>query len=435
MLGFGMKKTARKTGVRAALLTGATVAALGFGGLSAGGAVAAPACNGSNIVGAGSSLQRVAQEKVWIPTFQTSICPGGPTVTYNAVGSGAGMKEWNHDGARGSINTAIQFIGTDDAPTAAQITNITKVAGGAQLLTIPVAQTSISFIANPPAGCEIEAITNKQLEQVFRGTLKNWSELDTAEGTCGSAITRIVRKDGSGTSYQVKNYLARMNGGTLPCLGLTWLEARPINNGTTGEPNTSWPETCEGTTLSTVERSTSTGGGALVDKVNATAGSIGYAATPDATSHSAKVLLAVQNNGQVGAGEAEFASPTLGNEANCLTTQYTVPVGGRQKAGEPATNVDWSQVFGAHPAAGGEAYPLCTLTYALAFRGYGSVPGATKFKFVNEVTVRDYLKEYIVGTAGQEGMESNFYAPLPSAAESGKNVLGAAQYAAGKIKF
>ncbi|HWA55181.1 MAG TPA: substrate-binding domain-containing protein [Solirubrobacterales bacterium] len=434
MLGFGTKKGARN-GVRAALLTGATVAALSVGGLGAGSAAAAPACNGSNIVGQGSSLQRVAQEKVWIPGFQGGICPGGPTVTYNSTGSGGGLKEWNHDGARGSINTAIHFIGTDDAPTAAQITNITKVAGGASLLTIPVAQTSIAFVANPPAGCEVEAITNKQLEQVFRGTLKTWSALDTAEGTCNSPITRVVRKDASGTTFQTKNYLARMFGGTLPCLGISWLEARAINNSTTGEPNTNWPETCEGTTLSTVEKPAATGGGAVVEKVNATAGSIGYAATPDAKAKNAKLILAVQNNGQVSAGEAEFASPIVGEEANCLTTQYTVPVGARQKAGEPATNVDWSQVFGAHPAAGGEAYPLCTLTYILAFRGYGSVPGATKFKFVNEVTVRDYVKEYITAAAGQAAMESNYYAPLPAAAESSKNVLGSAQFTAGKIKF
>jgi ABC-type phosphate transport system substrate-binding protein len=226
-----------------------------------------------------------------------------------------------------------------------------------------------------------------------------------------------------------------MFGGTLPCLGLTWLEARPITNGATGAPNTSWGEDCEGTDLSPVERSVSTGGGALVEKVNATAGSIGYAATPDAKAKAAKVILAVQNNGQVAASEAEFASPFIGEEANCLTTQYTVPVGARQKAGEPAINVDWSQVFGAHPAAGGEAYPLCTLTYDLAFRSYSLVPGTTKFKFVNEVTVRDYLKEYVTAAAGQEAMESNYYAPLPAAAESSKNVLGSAQFTAGKIKF
>ncbi|HEY2056596.1 MAG TPA: substrate-binding domain-containing protein [Solirubrobacterales bacterium] len=417
-----------RTGVRAALLAGATVAALGLGGLNAGGAAAAP-CEGGNIAGAGSSLQRVAMEKVWIPTFQTSVCPG-LSVTYNPIGSGAGLKEWNSDGALGKLNTNTHFIGSDDAPNKGQIENITKVAGGASLLTIPVAQTSIAFIANPPAGCTVTEITNRQLERTFRGVLKNWSELDTAEGTCNSAITRIVRKDSSGTTYQVKNYFARMFGTALPCQGLTWLEARAINNAA-GEPNINWPETCEGNVLSAVERSTSTGGGALVDKVNATAGSIGYAATPDAESHSAKVILSVQNNGQVPTSEAEFASPTIGEEANCLTTQYEVPLGGRQKAGESGLNIDWSQVFGAHPIAGGEAYPLCTLTYQLAFRGYK----AAGFKFVNEATVRDFIQGYETATLGQEGMETHFYAPLPSATEASKNVRGAAQFAANKIQY
>lgn len=437
MLRFGRKKSA-KIGIRAALLAGATVAAIG---LSAGSASAAQ-CTGGNIIGQGSSLQKIAQQNVWAPSFSSEVCNKGthPTVTYESTGSGAGLKEWNSDGKRGSINTARQYIGTDDAPTVEQIGNITSVAGGASLAVIPVAQTSIAIVANPPSGCTVESITNADLQKVFKGGYLTWSKLATAEGgsACNSPITRVVRKDGSGTTYQFKNYLSKTNTLGLTCTEggtegkASWKELEPITNTETGAPNTTWPETCTAQKLSPVVRPAASGGGEVVNKVNETAGSIGYAALPDAKAHSAVDILAVQNNGQKPLLEATFASPALGGEANCLETSYTVPANGQNKTGSTGLNVDWSQVFGAQPTTGGERYPLCTLTYDLAFHGYG----AAGFTSANEVTVHDYLREYIV-FKGQEKLAASgtFYAPLPTSTLLSHNVIGAAKFAAGKISF
>ena len=145
------KGISAKTSLRAGLLTGASVAAIVASGLGATSAVAAPACTGGNIVGAGSSLQKIAQQNVWGPAFAGEVCNSGkfPTVTYESIGSGAGLNEWNANGARGSINTAKAFFGSDDAPTTAQIENIRSVAGGANLAVIPVTQTSIAVIFVP----------------------------------------------------------------------------------------------------------------------------------------------------------------------------------------------------------------------------------------------------------------------------------------------
>ncbi len=91
MLSFRRRKSAR-AGIRAALLAGATVAAVG---LSAGSASASPSCTGNNIIGEGASLQKNAQQNVWTPAFHTEICNDvgtEPTVTYESVGSGAGLK-------------------------------------------------------------------------------------------------------------------------------------------------------------------------------------------------------------------------------------------------------------------------------------------------------------------------------------------------------
>lgn len=439
MFGFGKKKSAG-TGARAALLAGATFAALGLGGLSAGSASAALSCTGNNIIGQGSSLQKIAQQEIWAPAFSSSICNSGtfPTVTYESTGSGAGMAEWNYDGKKGSLNHEREFIGTDDAPTTEQIGNITSVAGGASLLVIPVAQTSISIVANPPNGCTVEEITNADLEAVFRGGFTTWSKLSTAEGTCSSPITRVVRFDGSGTTYQFKNYLSKINKAGLPCTTggtegkASWKELEPITNGETGAPNTTWPETCKERTLSTLVKPAAKGGGEVVKKVNATEGSIGYAALPDAKANSAKAILAVQNNGQKAEG-ATFASPASGGSANCASAQYEVPVQARNQVGSTGLNADWSKVFGANPGIGGTSYPLCTLTYDLAFNSYQKAG----FKFKDEVTTHDYLKEYLVTEAGQTALVAaeKGYGALPTSEKKRYDVLGAAQFAASKIGF
>jgi ABC-type phosphate transport system substrate-binding protein len=433
MLRLSRKK---RTGARAAILAGATAGVLAVAGIGAGSASATLSCTGNSIVGEGSSLQKIAQQSVWAPAFATSICNKGtfPTVTYNSVGSGAGMKQWNYDGVNGKINTAVQFVGTDDAPTAAQIENITKVTSGASVVVVPVAQTAISIPANPPAECTITQLKNVDLEKVFKGVYLTWSQIPTASGAgCNSPITRVVRKDGSGTTFQFKNYLFKANTGVLPCIGKTWQELEPITNGETGAPNTSWPETCVSKTLSALLKPANNGGGEVVKTVNVTAGSIGYASLPDAKGNGALNILELQNNGQKTEGAAYAAPGLIGGVANCAGQQYEVPLDARNQEGHTGLNVDWSQVFGGNPGIGGSTYPLCTLTYDLAFHNY---KGAG-FKFKDEVTVHDYITEFLVQATGQNTLEESekFYGRLPQSEKLKFNVLGAARFVAPKVSW
>lgn len=429
----GMNSKRGRGRARVALLAGGVVAALGFGALNAGAAAAAPACTGNSITGQGASLQKIAQQNVWGPNFGSVICNKGslPKISYNSTGSGAGLKEWNYDGVKGSINTGLAWISTDDAPTVAQIANIKSTAAGAQVAVIPVTQTAIAVVANPPAGCEVEEITNTDLTAVFEGRFLTWNQLDTAEGEgCNSPISRVVRKDGSGTTYQYKNYLFQANKKALACTGAekqSWQQLEPITNSTTGAPNTTWPETCPEKTLSALVRPAGTGGGEVVKTVNTTSGSIGYAALPDAMANkTTAIVLRLQNNGLGSAGEGTYAPAAAGNTANCSTMTYKTPANVNT-----GLDIDWSQVFGAKPAIGEGGYPLCTLTYALAFHGYGAAGFAQK----DEITVRDYLTEYVTQAAGQTDINSNFYAALPSTPDVRTNILGAAQKAAARISF
>ncbi|HVY77798.1 MAG TPA: substrate-binding domain-containing protein, partial [Solirubrobacterales bacterium] len=382
-------------------------------------------CAGAAIAGAGSSLQRAAQQDVWAPAFAAQACPGGPTVSYEPTGSGAGMAEWSYDGGKGSVNTGLAFIGTDDAPTAAQIANVKAAAPGAELAVIPVAQTAIAVLANPPAGCSVEAITNSNLAGVMEGRISSWSKVEGAEGSCNAPISRVVRKDVSGTTDQLKNYLFRLNPKGLFCtIGATegkasWKELA----------NSAWPESCPEKSLSALVRPGTNGGAAVVAAVNSTPGSIGYAALPDAIAGKAgsTVVLELQNNGQKKGAEASFATPAAsGAVANCATMTYQVPppLGSRR-------DVDWSEVYGAKPAIGGESYPLCGLTYALAFHGYA----AAGFSEAQYKTVRDYLYGHVVQPAGQSAIAGSYYQSLPASPQALYDVLGAARGAAAAISY
>jgi len=386
-------------------------------------AAAGPRCTGGSITAAGSILFGLAHAAVWGPEFAGEVCPGGPDVGFEAIGSAAGLHSWNADGTNGGIKLGHAFIGTDDAPSAAQIANVKSKAGGAELAVIPVAQTAIAIVANLPAGCELEGITNTALAAVMEGRTREWSKVEGAEGNCKSPITRVVRSDAAGITTQFKSYLERLYPKGLACTtGSTEGMAKWL-----ALANTAWPESCPERALAPLVRPAGDGAAELVKTVDATDGSIGYAALPDAIAAkgAATSILAMQNNGQKKGAEANFAAPSLGTVANCAAISYKVPkVGG-------TLDLDWSGVFGANPAVGGLNYPLCTLTYALAFHGYQEAG----FTEAQELTVRDYLYEYLVQPAGQSDVAAAYFAPLPSSASQQEDVLGAARRAAAKINW
>src|SRR5262249_15816778 len=156
-------------------------------------------------------------------------------------------------------------------------------------------------VANLPSGCKFKksgglfyGLTNSELERVFEGSLAKWSELEYVEGTCNAAITRVVRKDASGTTYQFKHYLGRVDDECLPSpRGESFEDANwyaEMRIGSDGKPNTYWPQNCPEATLGSLVSPSGDGGAELVAKVKATAGSIGYAALPDAKAGGATII-------------------------------------------------------------------------------------------------------------------------------------------------
>lgn len=466
------KQKAKKIGVRAGLLAGVSAAVLAVGGASASSALATPTCTtGSGktaIEGKGSSLQRLAQE-AWTGRFVPSgepllavpheiktggyaaTCGEEPSVSYTSTSSGNGLTAFRYtgegviqNGAHEGEAHSMAFIGTDDGPTPAQIEHgeaATEggVLTGAKGIIVPVAETAIGVLVHPPSGCTLTSsktsgITYAQLNKIFNGTAE-WSELSHT-GTCEGKIRRVVRKDASGTSFQFKNYLSELETTTGilaagPGCGLgTWAALRQIENAETGAPNTTWPE-CEGTS----EVVKKEGGGGVAGYVASAegAGSIGYAALPDAKSKGATVAR-LQN--LISTTAPTYALPENGTTSNCGARVYTVPTNGQEEAGETkGVGVNWNAVYGASPNVGSTLYPLCTLTYdvawGLAEGQTGSGYGKAGYKTPETVAmnVKAYLN-YVV----TEATAPEYYQALPQPGTAEHDVKGAAEQALKHVK-
>jgi ABC-type phosphate transport system substrate-binding protein len=489
-----LKQRVGKLGLRAGLLAGASAAVMAISGIGASSALAVECpvnTTVKNIEGKGASLQKEAQ-KAWTgrevltalgPIPHTALVPSSgyaskctePTVSYTSVGSGAGLAAFRYTGV-GKIENGnngvvgehtMSFAASDDGPTTAQIENAQNATTGAKALIIPVTETAISVVVHPPASCTLKfdkthGITYKQLTQLWGGKeITKWEQLTNAEPVgagCKEPIVRVVRSDTSGTTFQFKNYLATLktNGGVnMPCelKGFNealntepntneWANMKAIHT-ETGTPNLTWPEkgNCKDETISTVERKS--GGGGIAAYVAATAGTIGYAALPDAKANSASVAWLQNKSAEGVTYAAPEAEPEEGGKkvkrSNCGNRVYTVPTPGRpaKEGGTPPAesgeSVDWSKTFGASPTVGGTLYPLCTLSYDLSWTKYEKAGEAGHaYKNPTEVVkaVRDYLINWVLG----EAPVPDWYQPLPNTpTEPEHNVLGAAKLAAGKI--
>ncbi len=407
---------------------GAT-AALALGGTFGAGTALAAQCGGANIHGEGSSLQKIAQQiwddeallagKGFNESADASACSGvqgtgqEPTVMYNPSGSAAGLAAWGVNGSGKSPEEKVdQFIGTDDAPSAAQMGEIDTAAKGVgnkgQALVIPVAQAAIAMIVHYPANCKLKEnhIENSDLQKVWANEITKWSEISTHEGTeCEVAITRVVRQDGSGTSYQFKHYLFEINNTKRQESQAgkgerTWRELQPET-----EPNREWPNQAANWV-----RSGKSGGGGEVEEVEKTSGSIGYANLSDARKGFATGVrwLGVKNEA---IGKFKFPGTTAGepaagtSEANCKGTNYT------NKPVAVGADDDWSEAYGGHPNNGNENYPICTLTWDVALAHY-EVAGLTG---AEEQTAHDYLNYVVAKTGGQLDFETHDFREVEEA--------------------
>ena len=444
------------------ILSAVTVAALVAPGAASAAGKLGKQCSGSNITGQGSSLQKLAQQTVWDPQFNISenghSCSGTqgskekPTITYNSVGSGAGLESWGADGgATPNYGATNAFVATDEPPNSEQIKEIEAHGAAGTLETIPVLQGSVAIIVNLPAGCTATSkspsagrlvLDNVTLQKIFSGEITKWSQITDAEDklngkTCNAEtlIKPVVRKDGSGTTHIFKKYLDLINNGSFET---EKAETKNWNEISEGTENTTWPKAAN------VVKPEATGGGALVSKVAETPSSIGYANLADARSNKSftppiggggkpRFWVELQNNGIGTTGTITYAEPASNSEveaagnANCVGEEYA---NGEEPFPPPSVTEPWNEVT---TKTTEKKYTLCGLTYALAFTEYSKYPGTTE----KEVTTAQNFLGFVTATSAVKGAEggqvlinNHDYLALPSGP-----VLTDAQKGTANIRF
>lgn len=337
-------------------------------------------------------------------------------------------------GSSGGVrNAEYTFAGNEEPPTLAQWLAIDlgeKPGEDTGLIRqIPVASTAVVPLVHFPAGCAIPAkeatgdgrftVSNATLEKVYAGEIATWGELlPDIEAACASVpIVRVVPGVSDGTTFVFKQWLNTVD----PSRG--WPES-------SAKPNIAWPND-SGATATVRSENGDRGEARLVSE---TAGAIGFSSLPNARTEGfgffspenprhqvGKLWLSVQN----GAGEQvePTRDPRSGADnvkgANCDSPTFNYVPSGYDTTVTPI----WRAVSAAGSRTG---WPICTLTYALAWDDSSTTYGNTEAEQAKQRTVKDFLA-YVLGSAGQAEAKARDYSPLPSA------LLADAQEGQGKI--
>lgn len=161
------------------------------------GTMASSAAAAGSLTGAGSTLV-APLEAYWAQEFQHLY---SDTVTYAAVGSGAGIAQ---------ISAGTVDFGASDAPLTS-----TQVAGCNGCVQIPWALTATG-IAFKLEGIRKLNLTGPIVANIFLGKITNWNDPAIAKINKGTSlpnlkITPVFRSDGSGDTYAFTDYLSRVS--------------------------------------------------------------------------------------------------------------------------------------------------------------------------------------------------------------------------------
>ncbi len=197
------------------------------------------AIEGRSIAGAGSSAAAPIYRS-WASEYAKE---SGVVLTYEAIGSSAGLKK---------IRASETGFGASDvAPSAAEL-----MRDG--LVLFPIAITGISPVIHlPKIGDTPLRLSGDALARIFLGEIKRWNDpeimrLNPGVTLPGLQIKRVVRSDGSGTTYNFADYLSKVNP--------VWKQKYGVNT------HFSWPADCIAVK----------GSDGVVKAVQDTVGAIGY---------------------------------------------------------------------------------------------------------------------------------------------------------------
>jgi phosphate transport system substrate-binding protein len=269
---------------------------------------ASPAGAGAySLTGAGSTLI-APLETLWGTDFQSKY---GDTITYAAVGSGAGIAQ---------ISARSVDFGASDAPlTSAQAANCKEC------IQIPWALSATGIAINIP-GIRRLNLTGPVLANIYLGNITNWdspaiTKLNKGVKLPNLTITPVFRSDGSGDTYAFTDFLSRVS--------------------------SVWKSKVGGasTTVSFPAGVGGKGNQGVTAVVSSTSGSLGYISASYIIAHGLNAA-ALQN----AAGKFEY--PNLKNIENAAASVKHVPANNELHIVNP-------------PKKYAKAYPLSTFTYCI----------------------------------------------------------------------
>jgi len=311
-------------------------------------------------------------------------------------------------------------------------TLMTLPIGGASV-TLPVyltAETCENNAANVPTSLEF---TTKEVSRLLGGEAKEWNEAELIANNpalkhCPFKITRVVRFDNSGTTTILKDYLVREEGNAGGGPRTAYATCAPANDWTVyspvESPNTKWPgkqEPGKEGACSEITTASENGGPALMKKLKATPGGIGYndlagSVPPEETGF---ILPSVEN-----AEETGTEPPAEGSAANCTYKVLTLPKGSTSNDVGLNPRDNWSN--NNETIAGnenhnnatdkGKLYPICGLTFNLVYTGLHVAAGGANpiSRLSNDQRRTLYSYEtYLLSPIAQEKLGTVYYHGVP----------------------
>ena len=270
-------------------------------------ALASPAgASAFSLTGAGSTLI-APLETYWATDFQRRY---GDTVTYAAVGSGAGIAQ---------ITARAVDFGASDAPLTPAQAEACK-----ECVQIPWALTATGVAFNLPGIRRLD-LTGPVLAEIFLGKITTWNapaiaKLNKGQTLPNLKITPVFRSDGSGDTYAFTDYLSRISSAWKSQVGNSTSVSFPTGVGGKGNAG-------------------------VTAVVTSTSGSIGYISASYIIAHQLGAA-ALQN----AAGKFEY--PNLGPIEEAAKSVKSVPANNEMHIVAPSKKYK-------------HAYPLSTFTYAI----------------------------------------------------------------------
>ena len=175
----------------------------------------------ADITGAGATFPYPIYSK-WADSYKTET---GNSLNYASVGSGAGIKQ---------IQAKTVTFGATDAPLTAE--QLAK-DGMAQFPMVMGAIVAVVNVEGVKAGELV--LDGKTLGDIYLGAVKSWDDaaikkLNPNVKLPSAAITVVRRSDGSGTSFNFTDYLAKVNADWKSKVGVGQAVEWPVGVGAKG---------------------------------------------------------------------------------------------------------------------------------------------------------------------------------------------------------